>query len=97
MPTQPNDSSAHLRPVNAFSSTVDPRKLFPTHFDGLMRGLYAGGQEPERWRVLDAQEYRLDEDGQEVDFTLVQNGTDLVWRLRVVVSHGTVVKIDAIS
>lgn len=79
--------------VNAFSNIVDPRKLYPAHFDGLMRDLYQRGQAPEQWRVLDASETRLDEDGQEIEFTLVQHVTDLVWRCRVLVSHGVLVRI----
>lgn len=63
-----------IQPVNAFSNAVDPRKLYPAHFDHLMRNLYHSGQQPERWRVLDAAEVRLDEDGIEVEFTLVQHG-----------------------
>ncbi len=92
-PKRPADSQA----VNAFSNLVDPRKLYPTHFDGLMRDLFQRGQQPERWRVLDASETRLDEDGQEVEFTLVQYGTDLVWRCRILVSHGTLVRIDQVG
>ena len=60
-----------IQPVNAFSDAVDPRRLYPAHFD-LMRNLYHSGQQPERWRMLDAAEVRLDEDGMEVEFTLVQ-------------------------
>ena len=82
--------------VNAFSNIVDPRKLYPAHFDGLMRDLYHRGQAPEQWRVLDASETRLDEDGQEVEFTLVQHVTDLVWRCRVLVSRGVLVRIAAL-
>jgi len=87
---------ADRQPVNAFSNIVDPRKLYPTHFDGLMRDLFQRGQQPERWRVLDASETRLDEDGQEVEFTLVQHGTDLVWRCRILVSHGAMVRIQSV-
>jgi|GEM_PF-3424041 len=82
--------------VNAFSNIVDPRKLYPAHFDGLMRDLYQRGQTPEQWRVLDASETRLDENGQEVEFTLVQHGTDLVWRSRVLVSRGVLVRIASL-
>ena len=80
-------------PVNAFSNAVDPRKLYPAHFDHLMRNLYHAGQQPERWRVLDASEVRLDEDGMEVEFTLVQHGTDLVWHRSVLVCAGQLVRI----
>jgi hypothetical protein len=82
-----------IQPVNAFSNAVDPRKLYPAHFDHLMRNLYHSGQQPERWRVLDAAEVRLDEDGMEVEFTLVQHGTDLVWHRSVLVCAGQLVRI----
>ena len=90
----PDDNDA--KPVNAFSKLVDPRKRFPVHFDALMRDLFTRGEQPERWRLLDADEVRLDEDGQEVEFTLVQHGTeDMVWRRRVLATHGKVVRIMA--
>jgi hypothetical protein len=73
-----------IQPVNALSNAVDPRRLYPAHFD-LMQNLYHSGQQPERWRALDAAEVRLDEDGMEVEFTLVQHGADLVW-------HGSVLR-----
>ncbi|MEK7411949.1 MAG: hypothetical protein AAB263_01385 [Planctomycetota bacterium] len=87
-------------PVNAFSSMVDPRRLFPMHFDALMRDMYSQGQQPERWRVLDAVETQLDQHGQEVEFTLVQynaqRSEELIWRRRVLASHGKVVRILAV-
>ena len=80
-------------PVNAFSSAIDPRKLYPSHFDFLMRDLFASGESPERWRIIDATETRLDEHGMEVEFTMVRGGTDLVWRRRVLVDAGRLVSI----
>jgi hypothetical protein len=84
------------KPVNAFSKLVDPRKRFPIHFDALMRDLFAHGEQPERWRLLDADEVRLDDAGQEVEFTLVKHGTeDVVWRRRVLVCRGKILGIAA--
>ncbi len=96
MATDSYDAQEAPLPVNAFSNAVDPRRTFPTHFDALMRMLFTQGHKPEDWRVLDASEASLDEDGQEVDFTLLQHGTDVVWRCRVLVSHGTAVRITAV-
>lgn len=88
------DPNAHQSGrVNAFSSISDPRKLYPLHFDALMRDLFQQGQQPEQWRCLDAHETRLDEDGCEVEFTLIQHGTDLVWRRRVLVACGQVLRV----
>lgn len=81
------------KPVNAFSNAVDPRKLYPSHFDHLMRSLYESGETPELWRVLDASETRLDETCMEVEFTLVRHGTDLVWRRWVLIDAGRLVAI----
>ncbi len=91
-----NDANAQGQPVNAYSNVVDPRRTFPTHFDALMRQLFTKGHQPESWRVLDASEVRLDEDGQEVEFVLVQLVTNQVWRCRVLVSHGAAVRISSI-
>ncbi len=85
-----------IRPVNAYSNAIDPRKLYPHHFDHLMRNLFKMGEVPEEWRVLDATETRLDEHGMEVEFTLVRQGADLVWRQRVLVEAGKLIKIHTI-
>ena len=82
-----------VTPVNAFSNAIDPRKLYPAHFDHLMRDLFTSGEMPEMWRVLDATETRLDEHGMEVEFTLVRHGTDMVWRRSVLVAGGRLVRI----
>jgi hypothetical protein len=91
---------AQAQPVNAFSNMVDPRRLYPTHFEALMRDLFAQGEQPESWRVLDAIETRLDENGQEVEFTMVKRCSDrkeeVVWRRRITASHGKVVRIEAV-
>lgn len=89
-----NPGGDAVTPVNAFSNAVDPRKMFPTHFDHLMHNLFISGETPEKWRVLDASETRLDEFGMEVEFTLVRHGTDLVWRRRVLVDGGRLVRIE---
>jgi hypothetical protein len=88
------DQHPASKPVNAYSNAIDPRKLYPHHFEYLMRDLYAAGHQPERWRVLDGTETRLDEDGMEIEFTLIQHGTDLVWRRRVLVCAGKLVAIQ---
>ena len=73
---------------HAFSNAVDPRKLYPAHFDHLMRNLYHSGQ------LADARmPPRFDEDGMEVEFTLVQHGTDLVWHRSVLVCAGQLARI----
>ena len=84
-----------IQPVNACSSAVDPRRLYPAHFD-LMRNLYHSGQQPERWRMLDAAEVRLDEDGMEVEFTLVQHGTDRCGTAASWSAPGQLVRIVAV-
>lgn len=84
---------AEPQPVNAFSNIVDPRKLYPLHFDALMHDLFSCGEQPESWRVLDASETRLDEEGQEIEFTLVKHQTDVVWRRRILAAHGRVVRV----
>ena len=88
-----NPGGDAVTPVNAYSNAVDPRKMYPTHFDHLMHDLFVSGETPEKWRVLDASETRLDEFGMEVEFTLVRHGTDLVWRRRVLVDAGRLVRI----
>ena len=82
-----------VTPVNDYSNAVDPRKLYPAHFDYLMRTLFESGETPEMWRVLDASETRLDEFGMEVEFTLVRHGTDLVWRRAVLIKNGRLMKV----
>jgi hypothetical protein len=83
-------------PVNPFSNAVDPSKLYPLHLELLMRDLHTIGEVPEKWRVLDATETRLDEHGMEIEFTLVRKGTDLVWRRSVLISGGRLVRIKAL-
>ncbi len=80
-------------PVNAYSNAIDPRKLFPSHYDYLMRDIFTTGETPEIWRVLDATETRLDENGMEVEFTLIRHGTDMVWRRRVLLNAGRLIRI----
>ena len=75
-------------PVNDYSRAVQTREQFPLHFDLLMRDLFARGEAPEDWQVLSADEVRIDEDGMEVEFTLLKTGTDLLWRRRVDVQLG---------
>jgi hypothetical protein len=62
---------------------VNPRQQYPKHFDHLMRDLYAAGLEPERWQVIGAEEIRLDEVRMDIEFTLMEQGTDNV-RIRCV-------------
>ena len=80
-------------PVNAYSNAIDPRRLYPIHFDHLMRDLLAAGQQPNNWRVLDATETRLDENGMEIDFTLIEQGTARIWRRRVLLAAGRLIAI----
>ena len=84
-----------IRPVNAFSNAVDPRKLYPVHFDHLLAELVNTGHAPERWRVLDATETKLRDHHLAVDFTLVSRVGDQVWRRRVVLNAGRLVRIEA--
>ena len=91
-----NPGGDAVTPVNAYSNAVDPRKMYPTHFDHLMHDLFISGETPEKWRILDATETRLDEHGMEVEFTMVRHGTDLVWRRRVLVDAGRLVKIETL-
>jgi hypothetical protein len=87
-PPPTDDAPPHGTPVNPFSRAVQPREQFPLHFDLLMRDLFAQGETPESWQVIAADEVRLDEDGMDVEFTLLRTGTDQVWRRRIDVQHG---------
>ena len=86
-PEQPGEA------VNPLSRAVHPREQFPQHFDFLMRDLFSRGLEPEEWQVIAADEVRLDEDGMDVEFSLLRVGTNQVWRRRVDVRHGKLVAI----
>ncbi len=92
VPSNPDDNA--VTPVNDYSNAIDPRKMYPAHFDHLMRALFEAGETPEMWRVIDASETRLDENGMEIEFTLIRHGTDLVWRRRVLITAGRLVQIE---
>ena len=92
-PPVPDHAPPHGTPVNPFSRAVQPREQFPLHFDLLMRDLFKRGDTPEDWQVIAADEARLDEDGMDVEFTLLRAGTNQVWRRRVDVKHGKLVEI----
>jgi hypothetical protein len=79
--------------VNPFSRAVNPRQQYPLHFDLLMRDIFSLGLVPEKWQVVAADEVRLDENGMDVEFTLVEQGTNLVRRRRVEVQHGSLRRI----
>lgn len=66
---------------------LNPRQQYPRHFDHLMRDLYAAGLEPEKWQVIGAEEVRLDEVRMDIEFTLLEQGTDTV-RVRCVEMEG---------
>ncbi len=80
-------------PVNPFSHAVLPSEQYPLHFDLLMRDLYHRGLVPEDFQIIAADEVRLDEDGMDVEFTLLRRGTDLVLRRRVDVRHGRLISV----
>ena len=82
------------RAVNPLSRAVHPREQYPRHFDFLMRDLFQRGEQPEQWQVIAADESRLDDDGMDVDFTLLRTGTDAVHRRRVVVRQAKLVAIQ---
>jgi hypothetical protein len=79
--------------VNPVSRAVSPRKQYPFHFDMLMRDLFAAGVQPEKWMVIAGEELRLDEDGMDIEFTLIEVATNRVRRSRVDVQHGKLVRI----
>ena len=79
--------------VNPLSRAVLPKEQYPLHFDLLMRDLWSRGMSPEDFQVIAADEVRLDEDGMDVEFTLLRTGTDAVFRRRVDVRHGRMVSI----
>lgn len=85
-PEEPTPAAGHA--VNPLSRAVLPKEQFPLHFDLLMRDLWSRGMSPEDFQVIAADEVRLDEDGMDVEFTLLRTGTDLVSRRRVDVRHG---------
>lgn len=92
-PAKPLPPAEDLTPavghaVNPLSRAVLPKEQFPLHFDLLMRDLWSRGESPEAYQVIAADEVRLDEDGMDVEFTLLRSGTDLVSRRRVDVRHG---------
>lgn len=80
-------------PVNPLSRAVLPKEQYPLHFDMLMRDLYQRGLTPEDFQVIAGDEVRLDEDGMDVEFTMIRRGTDLVMRRRVDVRHGRMIAI----
>ncbi|MBA3709987.1 MAG: hypothetical protein H0W83_14345 [Planctomycetes bacterium] len=80
--------------VNPLSRAVNPRAQYPLHFDLLMRDFFAHGIEPERLQVVAADEVRLDENGMDVEFTLMEVGTEHMRRCRVDVNHGRLVQIQ---
>lgn len=80
-------------PVNPVSRAVHPREQFPQHFDFLMRDLFTRGLAPEDWQVIAADEVRLDEDGMDVEFSLLRTGTNQVWRRQIDVRHGRLIAI----
>jgi hypothetical protein len=79
--------------VNPLSRAVLPKEQFPLHFDLLMRDLWSRGMSPEDFQVIAADEVRLDEDGMDVEFTMLRTGTDLVYRRRVDIRHGRLLGI----
>jgi hypothetical protein len=80
-------------PVNPLSRAVLPKEQYPLHYDMLMRDLWTRGMTPEDFQIIAADEVRLDEDGMDVEFTLLRNGTDTVFRRRVDVRHGRLIGI----
>lgn len=90
-PAAPSDEPGEQ--VNPLSRAVHPREQYPLHFDFLMRDLFQRNLSPEEWQVISADEVRLDESGMDVEFTLLRNGTNHVWRRRVDVRHGKLLAI----
>ena len=88
------DASAQAgHEVNPLSRAVHPREQFPLHFDLLMRELYSLCIPPEEWQAIAAEEVRLDEDGLDVEFTLINNKDNHVRRRRVEVRQGALMRI----
>jgi hypothetical protein len=79
--------------VNDFSRAVLPKEQFPFHFECLMMDLHRRGISPESWQVISGDEVRLDEDGMDVEFTLLKVGTDHLWRRRINVQRGRLISI----
>jgi hypothetical protein len=79
--------------VNPLSRAVLPKEQFPLHFDLLMRDLWSRGMSPEHFQIIAADEVRLDEDGMDVEFTLLCTNTNQVSRRRVDVRHGRLLAI----
>ncbi len=93
LPQAEDPTPAVGHPVNPLSRAVLPKEQFPLHFDLLMRDLWSRGMSPEDFQVIAADEVRLDEDGMDVEFTMLRTGTDLVYRRRVDVRHGRLLGI----
>jgi hypothetical protein len=89
----PRGAATAGTPVNPASRAVNPKEQYPLHYDLLMRDLYSLGLVPEQWKVVAADEVRLDESGMDVEFALVESKQDLVRRRRVNVQHGKLVAI----
>lgn len=102
-PGQPHTTAEPLLPaeasdapgeqVNPISRAVHPREQYPLHYDFLMRDLFQRKLSPEEWQVIAADEVRLDEFGMDVEFSLLRNGTNHVWRRRIDVRHGRLIAI----
>lgn len=90
-PAEASDAAGEQ--VNPLSRAVHPREQYPLHFDLLMRDLFQRNLSPEEWQIISADEVRLDETGMDVEFTLLRNGTNHVWRRRVDVRHGKLLAI----
>jgi hypothetical protein len=80
-------------PVNPLSRAVLPKEQYPLHFDLLMRDLYQRGMTPELFKIIAADEVRLDEDGMDVEFTLMETQSERLFRRRVDVRHGRLVTV----
>lgn len=90
-PEDPTPAVGHA--VNPLSRAVLPKEQFPLHFDLLMRDMWSRGVSPEDFQVIAGDEVRLDEDGMDVEFTVLRTGTDQVFRRRVDVRHGRLLGI----
>ena len=72
----------------------DAARLYPVHVSFLDSNLVAHGEDPSQWRIAQAVETRLDEQGMEVLFTLSQRhpGRGTI-RRRILVASGELVGV----
>ncbi len=79
--------------VNDFSRAVVPCEQFELHHGYLVRDMNQRGINPADWEIVSGEEVRLDEQGMDVEFTMMRRGSDTIWRRRVNIQGGRLISI----